>query len=156
MQHKPIDLNMATPVLPVLRIDGVRGDAARSPRLALCMIPAVDVSVSNAIYPPLTLHTISKSLHKAAVMGIAVLSASRPRALRLVRSVSSRAFFRVAMAPKIRAIRVICGNPRFKQPTPSTIAIGDIRLRFKTFKAKKKKCERHCASPRLSSESHSF
>ena len=81
MQHKPIDLNIATPVLPVLRMYGVRGDAARSPPLAPCMIPAVDVSVSNAA-PPLILHTISKLLHKAALtFTVVLLSSSRPRVL---------------------------------------------------------------------------
>ena len=87
MQNGPIVLNIAKPILPAHRTDDVRGDAARR-----CVTYSHTFNLIYTSTPPLTLHTLSNILHRAAWAVPAVLQ-SRPRPLRLARSVSSRAFF---------------------------------------------------------------
>lgn len=92
MQSRPINFSITKPIFRAYQIHDVCGDVACccvrcSP--IICRANAVLATVS----PPPTSHTLSNNFHNRISAVIAVLSFSRPRALRLARSVSSRAFF---------------------------------------------------------------
>ena len=103
MQSGPINFSIAKPIFSGHQIEGVRDHAA--PRCVPCspLTNAVDPALTRQITPPLTLHKLSNILHRATSAVTAVLQ-SRPRPLRLARSVSSRAFFVAFPLPTCRGV----------------------------------------------------
>ena len=85
MQNPGIDMNIAKTISP-----------ATECRVS-CSPIICDVNAELIAVTPLspTLHPLTNTFHNMVTAVIAVLYASRPRALRLARSVSSRAFFLV-------------------------------------------------------------
>ena len=102
MQSGHINFSIAKPIFSAHQIEGVRGGAAR--RCVPCSPPtnAVDPALTRQITPP-ALHKLSNILHRAASAVPAVLQ-SRPRPLRLARSVSSRAIFVAFPLPTCRGV----------------------------------------------------
>ena len=103
MQSGHTNFSIAKPIFSTHQIAGIRGHAAR--RCVPCSPPtiAVDPALTRQITPPSTLHTLRNILHRAASAVPAVLQ-SRPRPLRLARSVSSRAFFVAFPLPTCRGV----------------------------------------------------
>ena len=95
MQSRHINVNITKIPLPAHQIHDVCGNVAcccvsYSP--LICRVNAALTTVT----PPLTLHPLTNSFHNMVWTVTIVLSASRLRAFRLARSVSSRAVFVVA------------------------------------------------------------
>ena len=92
MQSKHIDFNITETIFPVPQMPDVHGN------IVCCCVPCspiiyrINAALTAVTPPPPTLQKLSNSFHNMVTAVMAVLYSSRPRGLRLVRSVSSWAF----------------------------------------------------------------
>ena len=113
MQSGHINFNITKTILHTPPMHEVYGNVTSCRVFCLPTIRRINAALITVTLPPPTLHLLGSIFHNMVSAVIAVLVSSRPRALRLTRSVSSWAFFVVTIAPKIRAIRVIRNSDNF-------------------------------------------
>ena len=95
MQSKYVDFNITKTIFPAPQMDSVRGD------IACCCVPCSPIicrinAELTAVTPPPTLQSLSNAFHNMVTAVMAVPYSSRPRALRLAQSITSRAICVVA------------------------------------------------------------
>ena len=94
MQSRRINFNVEKTAFPALGMNDVHGDMLCCCSVCSHLICLVNAELTRVpLLPPSALFTLSDTLHNTVSAVMTMLYFSRPRGLRLARSVSSRAVF---------------------------------------------------------------